>query len=174
MATLREMLVKIYQPNQGIIEFGPGGQSTQDGNDTMAVLGGTPGQSDGAQQGGGTINMPAFRYAGADGGGSGGGGGGGGLDLSGIDWNDPGQAEMARRWLEREGGQGGEPGGAGAGGIEPGDDGYVNLDSPFGDLLDIVKALGPFPIGLIGSLTQAGVRGGNVGRLDDQLENAGF
>jgi hypothetical protein len=174
MATLREMLVKIYQPKQGIIEFGPGG-STQDGATDLAVLGGTPGQESGSQQGGGTIGIPSFRYAGADGGG--GDGGGGGIDWSNIDWNDPGQVEAVRRQLAgagREGGQGGEPGGAGAGGIEPGEDGYVNLDSSFGDLLDIVKALGPFPIGLIGSLTEAGIRGTNVGRLDDQLEGAGF
>jgi hypothetical protein len=138
----------------------------------MAVLGGTPGQSEGAQQGGGAINMPAFRYAGADGGG--GGGGGGGLDLSGIDWNDPQQAEMARRWLEREGGQGGEPGGAGAGGIEPGEPGYTNLNSPFGTLLDVVQGIGPFPLDLVARLAELGIRTDNMGRLDSQLEDAGF
>jgi hypothetical protein len=165
MATLREMLVKIYQPNQGIIEFGPGGQSTQDGNNTMAVLGGTPGQSDGAQQGGGSINMPAFRYAGADGGGSG--GGGGGLDLSGIDWNDPQQAEMARRWLEREGGQGGE--GLGSENEWGGLAGYVDPTLP-----EMVGRFAPFPLDMVGKLGAAGMRASNASTFDDALDRLGL
>lgn len=174
MTTLREMLVKIYQPRRGIIEFGPG-QSTQDGNNTMAVLGGQPGAGGDDGGGMGGVDFPAFsggRTAGLEGGT----GGGGGLSPEGFDWsqfdpNDPQQFEMAKAMYERtEGGQAGEPGGAGAGSVEYGQyDTYVDPTLP-----ELVGYFGPGPIGLVGSLGALGMRAHNAALLDETLEGYGL
>ncbi len=173
MATLREMLVKIYQPTRGLIDFGDGPPATQDGAPALGVLGGGAGDDGGEEGGMGAITLPGLRAPGLGGGGAPDTGAPGLGDGFGEVFQDPNQLRQLLEGFER-GGQSGEAGGFAGEGTTPGIDGYTNLDSPFGTLLDIVGAVGPGPIGWVAAAAKAGIRAGNLDRIDQQLKDAGF
>ena len=76
--------------------------------------------------------------------------------------------QFYRDYNEIQGREGGQAGESFSGGLY-GEGGYVDPT-----LAELVGYFGPGPIGLVGSIGAAGMRGYNAGLLDTELENAGF
>lgn len=148
-STLRDILVKIYQPRRGIIEFGDGPPATQDGAPALGVLGGGAGDDGEGSGGGSAISLPAMRFA-----------SGGGVpdepdpfDYSQF-FQNPNQLEVLRGMFERGGDRG-------FGGRESFDRGLGDLpEGEIGDIPGGYSTLG----GLIGGLLPVPFAG-TIGRL---------